>query len=132
MIILKKLMYWWQKTVSIPFLYPEYTVDDLLNEQINLDWDTKAYMYCQVRNKNARYNLCYENRSQEPDYENGKGRIVAFKDVPVLNLLRKRIPLVIGNCGNNMVAEGNYYHDIDKCGISFHGDSERKKLSVFV
>lgn len=27
-----------------------------------------------------------------------------------------------------MKAEGNYYYDIAKCGIGFHGDSERKKV----
>ena len=27
-----------------------------------------------------------------------------------------------------MVAEGNYYFDVAKCGIGFHGDAERKKV----
>ena len=26
------------------------------------------------------------------------------------------------------MAEANYYYDIKKCGIGFHGDSERKKV----
>ena len=27
-----------------------------------------------------------------------------------------------------LAAEGNYYFDVTKCGIGFHGDSERKKV----
>jgi hypothetical protein len=29
---------------------------------------------------------------------------------------------------NELAAEGNYYYDSSKCGIGFHGDSERKKV----
>ena len=28
----------------------------------------------------------------------------------------------------SFVAEGNYYYDVTKCGIGFHGDGERKKV----
>lgn len=27
-------------------------------------------------------------------------------------------------------AEGNKYYDVNKCGIGFHGDTERKKVTV--
>ncbi len=27
-----------------------------------------------------------------------------------------------------MAAEGNHYFDVNKCGIGFHGDAERKKV----
>lgn len=38
------------------------------------------------------------------------------------------MPEIIGEKGNDLVAEGNYYYDTSKCGIGFHGDSERKKV----
>lgn len=28
----------------------------------------------------------------------------------------------------DLTAEGNFYYDINKCGIGFHGDGERKKV----
>ena len=38
------------------------------------------------------------------------------------------LPLIIPEKCTNMVAEGNYYYDLKKCGIGFHGDAERKKV----
>jgi len=38
------------------------------------------------------------------------------------------INLLIPGKTNNLVAEGNYYYDINKCGIGYHGDAERRKV----
>lgn len=101
---------------------------DFFMEQVALPKDTKALMYGRVVNKRARHNLCFDAQDQEPNYEQGKGRIISFNKVPLLNNVREKIPLIIGDKGENLVAEGNYYYDITKCGIGFHGDSERKRV----
>lgn len=98
----------------------------LTAEQVALDWDTKAFMYGGVKNKKARHNLCYSDYSQEPDYEQKKGRVVAFDDIPLTKCLRDNFPKILGEKASNLEAEGNLYYDINKCGIGFHGDSERK------
>jgi alkylated DNA repair dioxygenase AlkB len=85
-------------------------------------------MYKRVVNKKARYNLCFADDSQEPKYEEGKGRIVSYDTVPLLNALRFTLPQVIGEKGDSMIAEGNFYYDTDKCGIGWHGDTERRKV----
>jgi hypothetical protein len=102
--------------------------DDFYSEQKKLEKDTKAFMYGRVVNKNARHNLCFGDAAQEPDYSAGKGRIIAFQDVPVLAKFRSLLPKIIGDKATNLAVEGNYYYDISKCGIGFHGDSERKKV----
>ena len=98
----------------------------LEKEQEALTLDTKAYMYGRVVNKNARHNLCFSSEHLEPDYEHGRGRVYAFDEVPILNTVREKL----GQIGCEKVAklqiEGNYYYDISKCGIGWHGDSERK------
>jgi len=95
----------------------------LFEEQYNLDHDKKAKMRGRVVNKVARYNLCYGDFSQDPNYEKGKGRVVNFTDLPLLNKVRDGVK----NLGKgNVVAELNYYYDIEKCYIGFHGDTERK------
>lgn len=99
--------------------------NDLMTELTNLNWDKKAFMYGRVVNKNARHNLCFANNNQKPNYAAGRGRIVAFKDVPLLEKLKNTIQEIIGDEFGNLVAEGNYYYDAEKCGIAFHGDSER-------
>ncbi len=102
------------------------TKDSFFEEQKNCKWDTKAYMFGRVCNKKARYNVCYGDKSQEPDYENKKGRIISFDKVPYMEEIRKAIPMFLGSLAEDLLAEGNRYYDTSKCGIGFHGDAERK------
>lgn len=102
--------------------------DELLKEQKTLQPDKKAFMYGRVVNKNARYNLCFDNMAQEPDYEKGKGRIIAYSQVPLLSNLRNGLAEYVGDKATNLAIEGNYYYDIKKCMIGWHGDAERKKV----
>ena len=101
---------------------------DLFNEHANLPWDKKAKMYGRIVNKRARWNLCYSQESQAPDYANGKGTIISFDDVPLLKYIYDKLPSIFGSNASNLEVEGNYYYDISECGIGFHGDSERKKV----
>lgn len=100
--------------------------DELLKEQKKIDYDDKAFMYGRVVNKKARHNVCFDYKSQEPDYEEGKGRIVAFKKVPLLFSVMNDLSNYLGEKAKGLVAEGNYYYDINKCGIGYHGDAERR------
>lgn len=100
----------------------------LLQEQLPLPKDTKALMYGRVVNKHARHNLCFDEMAQEPNYEQGRGRVVAFDQVPQLARLRATLPEILGERGRNLVAEGNYYFDVAKCYIGYHGDSERRRV----
>jgi hypothetical protein len=45
-----------------------------------------------------------------------------------LNTLRKNLLFIIGEKALDLKAEGNYYYDITKCGIGYHGDSERRRV----
>ena len=110
-----------------------YFLDDsnkLFNEMNTFDWDSKYYdtRRSKVLNKRARTNVCFGNVAKEPDYENKQGRIVSYDNVPSLKLLKSRLPEILGDKGNNLICEGNRYYDIKKCGIGWHGDSERKKV----
>jgi len=104
--------------------------EQFYQEQATLPVDTKFFHYGKVANKKARYNLCFADFSQEPDYMNKKGTIIDFEDerVPLLNLARQRLHEVFGKEFNQLLAEGNYYYDPKKCYIGFHGDTERKKV----
>ncbi len=101
---------------------------EMFNEQATLNVDKKAFMYGRVVNKNARWNLCFDDHSHSPDYENGKGTVVAFDDVPITNAIMKAFPSYFGEKAMQLKGEGNYYFDTQKCGIGFHGDSERRKV----
>ncbi len=105
-----------------------FNTSDLENEQIQLDWDKKALMYGRVVNKNARYNLCFDGKGHSPDYENGKGRVISYNKIPVTKVIYDNMEKYFGEKAKNLKCEGNFYFDKDKCGIGFHGDSERRKV----
>lgn len=107
--------------------------DDMYKEQASLTWDKKYKdrRRNKVLNKHARYNLCYADFDQSPSYEDGKGRIVSFKKLPILSEVRKYTQGYLGKKtygenGEGLYAEGNYYYNPKKCGIGWHGDAERK------
>lgn len=115
----------------------------LLEDASKLDWDTK---YLDVRrgkvlNKLKRKNLLFADFAQEPDYENGKGRVVPIEELPVLAKSLKRIekvfPLESLNIDTGLIAEGNFYpinkngKEDPNIGIGFHGDTERRIVIGF-
>ena len=102
--------------------------DRMLEEHNALKPDTQAKMRGRVVNKHARHNLCFSEQGQVAQIEEGKGTVVAYRDVPMTAQLRDRLPAFWGAKAHKLVAEGNYYYDISKCGIGFHGDSERRKV----
>jgi len=87
-------------------------------------WDAQALMRGQVKNKQARHNLCFSDAAQEPDYAAGKGTVIPFSSLPLLQKARSTLgelhPKLAG-----LPAEGNDYFDYKSCGIGFHGDGER-------
>jgi hypothetical protein len=102
------------------------TTQPLQEEHAPLDVDKKAFMKGRVVNKHARWNLCFDDVDQEPDYQTGKGRIVAYEHIP----LTQRIREVIAEWTEDELLKGeaNYYYDLSKCGIGYHGDGERRKV----
>ena len=111
------------------------TSEDMLKEELSYEWDTTIFSRKHtskgrsgVVNKVARHNVCYAEKSQVPDIVNGKGTVVSFNDLPILGHIRKMLPKLLGKNAKNLLAEGNKYYDVSKCGIGFHGDTERRKI----
>jgi hypothetical protein len=120
---------------GINFFLEKYdkTAEDLCNELIQFKWDTKYYdtRRKRVLNKHARSNVCFNDIGQEPDYENKKGRIVSYDDIKCLKCIKDNLHIILGNKGRNMICEGNRYFNLQKCGIGWHGDVERRKVVAF-
>lgn len=102
------------------------THNDLYKEQQGTEYDSKAFMYGRVVSKKARHNVCFGDTAQEPDYPNKKGRIVPWKKVPLTNHIRNKLFDFFGQKAYHLMGEGNYYYDVTKCGIGFHGDAKRR------
>ena len=70
-----------------------------LKEELTLfEWDRQFWDYRRKRvlNKHARSNVCFGTNSSEPDYENKKGRIVGFSDVPQVSLIKEGLSILLG------------------------------------
>lgn len=102
--------------------------DEMFHENVSYEWDKKALMRNKVVNKRARWNVCISDESQEPAYEEGKGRIINFNDLPITKAVREFLPEYLGDKASRLNAEGNYYYDPKTCYIKAHGDCERKKV----
>lgn len=44
------------------------------------------------------------------------------------SLIKQGLNNLLGDKGNNLVCEGNRYFDLKKCGIGYHGDTERRRV----
>ena len=99
---------------------------NLMAENDELSHDKMALMRGKVVNKIARHNLCFSDVDQEPIYSEGKGRIVSWNRVSRISEIRR----VISEWTEDVLLNGeaNYYYDISKCGIGYHGDGERRKV----
>lgn len=103
--------------------------DKLFQEQTKLETDKQMYAYGGVRNKHARHNLCFAGFGQRAHFSIGKGTIISFDDsvIPFLKMVRDKLGSIHPKL-EGLLAEGNYYYDVDKCYISYHVDQERRKV----
>lgn len=95
------------------------------SDTLGLDWDKHKFMYGRVVNAKMRYNLCFADFDQEPDYDNKKGRIYNIEDIPGMKAIRDGMPEYFGEKSKGMICEGNYYYDSENCAIGPHIDDER-------
>lgn len=105
-----------------------YNINQMFEEQSNLNVDKLALMYGRVVNKKARWNLCFDDVSSEPDYINGKGRIISWNEIPITKTIYDKLSIYFGPKAQFLKAEANYYYNPFICGIGYHGDTERRKV----
>lgn len=98
----------------------------MFNEQAKLKLDKKAFMKGRTVNKVARWNLCFDDTGHGPSADYKEGTVVEFHKVPLTRELRTIIPKVFGPKTDRLKAEGNYYYNVNKCYIGYHGDGERR------
>lgn len=102
----------------------------LVTETQLFKWDAKLWNKRRkiVQNKNARHNLNFSDHKQIADFENGKGTTIPWSDVPMIQLVRKKLKDAFGDSAKDLKCEGNLYYDCKKTGIGYHGDTERRKV----
>lgn len=104
--------------------------EKMMEEQLSFEWDKKYWdnLRGKVLNKHARYNVCFGEKSVEANFEQKQGTIIGFDRVPILKNLKESLGGFFGDKAKELEVEGNLYYNVKKCGIGFHGDSERKRV----
>ena len=108
----------------------------LMEELLGVNWDNKFWSsrHKRVLNKQARYNnVIVDGMEAEADYENGKGTIINTDKIKHFKNFKQEMTNTINlasnsNKADNLICEGNLYYDVNKCGIGYHGDAERRKV----
>jgi hypothetical protein len=100
----------------------------LLDEQLPLNPDKQCLMRGEVKNRQARWNLCFSDTAQEAKVEEGLGTIIPFSQLPCLAAVRENLGELSEKL-KNLKCEGNYYYDTSKCYIGWHGDAERRVVA---
>lgn len=101
---------------------------DVMFEKLrNFHWDTTMFSakHGGEVNKLARHNNVFGYARQEADIANKKGTVHSFEDFQELKLMKEVLEECFGG-RYKLYGEGNRYYDVSKCGIGWHGDSERK------
>ena len=57
--------------------------------------------------------------------EAGLNTTIAYKDVPITKYLHENLHKVIGDKAKNLNCLANYYYDVKKCGVGWHGDERQ-------
>ena len=79
------------------------------------EWDKNFGTHVKkVQNKHARHNVCFDDVGRDADYENGKGTVVSWSDVPDTHVMHRALPVLLGEKGKGLVCEGNLYYDVKK------------------
>ena len=115
---------------GVDYLLGDSGSDALKAEQDALPKDTKALMWGRVVNKHARHNLCFAPVGHPAAYAEGRGTVISYSDVPLTERLWRSLGDWFGPkaAAATLNGEGNYYYDVTRCGIGYHGDSERRKV----
>ena len=87
--------------------------------------DKQSFIDGIVRNKMKRHNLCVADFSQAPDFPKGKGTVVCFDEYSHTAALRVALAELVGLEATQLMADVDHYHDVQTCGISWHGKAER-------
>lgn len=104
----------------------EIAMNELFEEMKGVDWDKKGKLRGRVVNKVSRFNISFGHHPRQPNYEEGICRVIPYDEVPRVKELKRLLEQHLGEKFVELEAEGNYYHDIAKCKLGYHGDTERR------
>tara|TARA_X000001036_G_scaffold130883_1_gene123744 strand:+ start:2368 stop:3174 length:807 start_codon:yes stop_codon:yes gene_type:complete len=105
--------------------------DLVLGKLSNTKFDTFTKMYGKVRDAHSRHIVYIDDVAVPPNREECQHSVWSWHDQPELSAVREWMGARIGACDDVTIGCALKYPDIDRCGISWHGDAERRKTALF-
>ena len=112
---------------SEPSDIPGYSKEEEIKHKNSKYWQDETLSY--IYKKQQQHIIdSRDKKAKLPEEEiySVKGSVVKWETFSVLNKFKKYIEKNFGEHAQDLVAEGNSYTNINKCGIGYHGDTERK------
>ena len=108
---------------------PEFC-NKLLETFKTTKFDSFTKMYGKVCDAHSRHIVYFDETAVAPSREDCQHTVLAWGDQPQLAGILDWMRSTLGNCDDITIGCGLKYPDIDRCGISWHGDAERKKTAL--
>lgn len=105
--------------------------DTLYGNIDTFKFDDFKKMYGKVCDSHSRHLLYIGNTASAPNREESKHTVLPWEDEPELRGIRDWMRSSIGQCDEISVGCVLKYPNIERCGISWHGDGDRKKTALF-
>lgn len=109
----------------------ETTADACLREVEATSFDTFTSARGKVLNAHSRHLVFLGQEGRAPDPASGEHTVLAWSDVSAIDRPRQELAELLGGLPEVTSGCALKYPDIQKCGISWHGDSERRQTIVY-
>ena len=104
--------------------------DAMLEEVEAIQYDKFTFTYQAAKAAHSRHLVFVGDSLREPVPEEGTHTVLAWDSLPACELAARLVSRELRSW-DLKVACALHYPDIDKCGISWHGDQERRQTVLF-
>lgn len=102
-----------------------------LQEVENIKFDTFTSLRGKVLNAHTRHLVFLGEESRSPDASTGEHTVLGWSQIPAIERARSDLAGMLGGLPDVRSGCVLKYPDINKCGVSWHGDGERRQTIVY-
>lgn len=107
------------------------TADACLRETESIQFDTFTSNHGKVCTAHTRHLAFLGEEARSPDASTGEHTVLGWSQIPATDRARQELAELLGPLTHVTSGCALKYPDINKCGIRFHGDGERRQTIVY-
>ena len=78
----------------------------------------------------SKYNMIFGTQDQISQLNNNNNYIHKWNKIPLLEKFNNKLKHFLNKKIENLKVETNYYHDIEKCGLKYHGNTNNRNIQI--